>query len=94
MDRNREDRRPWTQSRSGERGVRARSESSSELRSNLRVSTNRDRVRCFNVESMIILLMSVQIWSFKTWIGKVIVQDKHHCRFWQIVTQAWKWNNI
>ena len=46
-DRNREDRRPWTQSRSRERGVRARSESSSRSRSNLRVSINRDRVRCF-----------------------------------------------
>ena len=30
-----------------ERGIRARSESSSRSRSNLRVSTNRDRVRCF-----------------------------------------------
>ena len=36
---------PWRQSR--ERGIRARSESSSRSRSNLRVSTNRDRVRCF-----------------------------------------------
>ena len=43
----REDRRPWTWSRSRERGVRARSESSSRSRSNSRVSTNRDRVRCF-----------------------------------------------
>ena len=32
------------QSRSRERGMRARSESSSRLRSNLRASTNRDRV--------------------------------------------------
>ena len=30
-----------------ERGVRARSDSSSRSKSNLRVSTNRDRVRCF-----------------------------------------------
>ena len=22
------------------------------------------------------------------------VQDRHHCRFWQIVIQVWKWNNI
>ena len=93
-DRNRKDRRPWTWSRPRERGVRARSESCSRSRSNSRDSTNRDRVRCFKVESMIILLMSVQIWSLKPWIGKVIVQDKHPCRFWQIVTQAWKWNNI
>ena len=28
---------------------------------------------------MIILLMSVQIWSLKTQIGKVIVQDRHPC---------------
>ena len=30
-----------------ERGIRARSDSSSRSRSNLRISTNRDRVRCF-----------------------------------------------
>ena len=46
-DRNREDRRPWRQSRSRERGIRTRSKSSSRSRSNSRVSTNRDRVRCF-----------------------------------------------
>ena len=40
----REDRRPWRQSRSRERGMRARSESSSRSRSNLRSSTNRDRI--------------------------------------------------
>ena len=45
--RNREDKRPWTWSRPKERGVRARSESGSRSRSNSRVSTNRDRVRCF-----------------------------------------------
>ena len=46
-DRSREDRRPWRQSRSSKRGMRARSESSSRSRSNLRTNTNRDRVRCF-----------------------------------------------
>ena len=46
-DRNREDRRPWRQSRSRERGIRARSESSSRSRLNSRTSTNRDRVQCF-----------------------------------------------
>ena len=46
-DRDREDRRPWRQSRSKERGLRTRSDSRSRSRSNLRVSTNRDRVRCF-----------------------------------------------
>ena len=44
-DRNKEDRRPWRQSR--ERGIRTRSDLSSRSRSNSRVSTNRDRVRCF-----------------------------------------------
>ena len=43
-DRNREDRRPWRQSRSRERGMKARSESSSRWRSNSRASTNGDRV--------------------------------------------------
>ena len=43
--RNREDRRTWRQSRSRERGRRARSPSSSRLSS--RTSMNRDRVRCF-----------------------------------------------
>ena len=42
-----EDRRPWRQSRSRDREMRARSDSSSRLRSGLRISTNRDRVRCF-----------------------------------------------
>ena len=46
-DRNRKDRRPWIQSRSRERGMRARSESSFRSRSNSRTSTNRDRVWCF-----------------------------------------------
>ena len=38
---------PWKQSRSRERGMRARSESSSRPRSISRTSTNRDRVWCF-----------------------------------------------
>ena len=37
----------WRQSKSRERGIRARSDLSSRSRSNSRVSTNRDRVRCF-----------------------------------------------
>ena len=46
-DRDREDRRTWRQSRLREGGVRTRSDSSSRSQSNLRVSINRDRVRCF-----------------------------------------------
>ena len=46
-DRDRKDRRPWRQSRLRERGIRTRSDSSPRSRSNSRVSTNRDRLRCF-----------------------------------------------
>ena len=42
-----EDRRTWRQSRLRERGLRTRSDSSSRSQSNSRVSTNRDRVKCF-----------------------------------------------
>ena len=45
--RDRGDRRPWRQSISRERGIRTRSDSISRSRSNSRVSTIRDRVRCF-----------------------------------------------
>ena len=45
IDRNREDRKTWRQSRSRERGRRARSPSSSRLSS--RTIMNRDRVQCF-----------------------------------------------
>ena len=38
------DRRPWRQSRSRERGMRARSESGSRSRLNSRASTNSNRV--------------------------------------------------
>ena len=47
MDRNRDDSRLWRQSRLTERGIRARSDSSCRSQLNSRVSTNRDRVRCF-----------------------------------------------
>ena len=46
-DRDREDRRPWRQTRLRDRGMRVRSDSSSRSGSNSRISTNRDRVRCF-----------------------------------------------
>ena len=72
--------------------MRARSESSS--RSSSRTSKNRDRVRVSNAGNMIILQMHVRIWFPMILIEKVMVQDEHHYRFWQIVIQVQMWNNI
>ena len=77
-----------------ERGIRTRSDSSSRSKPNLRVSTNRDRVRCFKCREYDHFANECPKLVIESLDRIVIVQDRHHCRFWQIVIQVWKWNNI
>ena len=70
------------------------SDSSSRSRSNLRTSTNRDRVWCFKCREYDHFANECPNLVPDDSDEKVMVQDQHHYRFWQIVMQVWKWNNI
>ena len=70
--------------------MRTRSESSSRLRSNLRASTNRDRVACFKCREYDHFANECPNLVPKDSVEKVTVQDWHHYRFWQIVIKVWK----
>ena len=70
--------------------MRARSESSSRSSSNLRGSANRDRVQCFKCREYDHFANECPNQFLKTHIEKVMVQDRHHYRFWQVVIQVQK----
>ena len=74
--------------------MRARSESSSRSRSNSRTSTNRDRVRCFKCGEYDHFANECPNLVPNDLDREVMVQDQHHYRFWQIVTQVQKYNSI
>ena len=66
-------------------------DSSSRSRSNFRVSTNKDRVRCFKYR---------EYDHFANECPNLFIEDSDResdstrQAFWQIVIQVWKWNNI